>query len=123
MQLIDCQTVHSPLHWHETENMKKTHVNVNCVCVRFNLKAKYEKKIFETNIRLTNILDFGIKSRYRLYRINIVALFGRSDANDILCKSIFSNDQTLLHKTNRKTNDVVFGPIFCNSVELIPVSS
>lgn len=56
MQLIDCQTVHSPLHWHETENMKKTHVNVNCVCVRFNLKAKYEKKYLKQILDLQTFL-------------------------------------------------------------------
>lgn len=46
------------------------------------------------NFQLTNILDFGIKSRYRLHRTNVVALLGRSVAEDIFCKLTFSNDQT-----------------------------
>lgn len=48
---------------------------------------------------LTNILDFGMKSRYRLYRITVDALLGRSDTDDIPGKLTFSNAPALLHKT------------------------
>lgn len=83
MQLIDCQTARLPSHWHETGNILGS----------MNSLRNYEKRIFVSH-RLTNILDLGIKSRYRLLRMSLVALLGRSDANDILCKSLFSNDQT-----------------------------
>lgn len=58
------------------------------------------------NIRiLTNILDFGIKSKYRLCR-TIVVLVGASKANDILFVSSIAAEQTVMIKTKIEINKI-----------------
>lgn len=54
---------------------------------------------------LTNILDFGIKSKYRLCR-TIVVLVGVSKANDIFFISSIATEQMVLIKTKIKTNKI-----------------
>ena len=52
---------------------------------------------------LTNILDFGMKSKYRLCR-TIVVLVGASKANDILFISSNATEQMVTIKTKIKIN-------------------